>query len=80
MYEYLYIQVVPAPPPPGNAGMGSLKDMWGAPPPLCKVCNGRDVFFYYYYSWHIAHCTFCVLFLWPSRVDSLFSCWCPESA
>ena len=30
IYEYMYMQVLPANPAPG---MGSLNDMWGTPPP-----------------------------------------------
>ena len=33
IYECMYMQVLPAPPPPG---MGSVTDMWGTPPPTLQ--------------------------------------------
>ena len=33
IYECMYMQVLPATPPPG---MGILNDMWGTPPPFCE--------------------------------------------
>ena len=58
IHEYMYMQVLPATPPPN---MGNLKDMWGAPPPICRVCNGHDVRF--------RNLFFCTLFNSWCRVD-----------
>ena len=79
IYVYMYMQVRPDPPPLATPEWEVGSTCGVPPPPLCKVCNGRDVIFYCAGYLHIAHGSFPVLFSCGCRLESVFCCGCQEA-